>query len=100
MTISQLLGSIRYHEAESVAPDTRHRVLTIVRRCLIWTAITLAASWIISSHVFAEEMVTASGLGAVTVETLVSPMSEVTPIPETTLMQATGCTGAPYGDVV
>lgn len=57
MTISQLLHrSARPGQPELANPETAHQVLPVLRRCLIWCAIVLIASWIISGHVFAEEI--------------------------------------------
>jgi hypothetical protein len=86
VTISQILGHIKHQEEESA--DQRHRVLVIVRRCLIWTVITLAASWVISSHVFATTIVPVPD--EVMAETSESPM------PEAVSMQPAGCDDVPF----
>ena len=109
MTISQLLGHIGGQSHDVVTPETGHRLFVIVRRCLIWAVITVVASWIISSHVFAEEIKAAPKPGPVVDEKftapvpettpVVTPMPGVTPTPEATPTQATpsqvtGCTPA------
>lgn len=56
MTISQLLQrTIRLEKRES-SIDSSYQALSLLRRCLIWGVIVLVASWIISNHVFAEEL--------------------------------------------
>lgn len=70
VTISQLLHqSIKQGQPESTSQEAARRVLPVLRRCLIWSAIVIVASWIISSHVFAEEITPAPVVADVADET-------------------------------